>query len=154
MKSTNSFFIFLFWPLSSPSSFLFLFSFFTKKRFPKRGTSVKRNDSFTKPPRGMRFWLASVSQKKGFLHNGSFEQWKFHETPKGKMFWAMTVSRKPRRGKMFYLARTRTTTTPHTRYNEQWKINICRVGAYCSSRFYSPIIVFEYFIFCGFCERG
>ena len=95
------------------------------------------------PPRGKCFWVITVSRNPRW--GKCFEQWKFHETPKGEMFWAMTVSRNPRRGKMFYPARTRTTTTPHTQYNEQWKINIFCVGAYRSSRFYLPTAFFEFY---------
>ena len=45
------------------------------------------------------------------------------------------------------------THTKNTRYNEQWKINICRVGAYFSSRFCSPILVFDFLFLWRWWER-
>ena len=70
------------------------------------------------------------------------------------------------KGKMFYLAKARTTATPHTRYNgttnsEQKKYFLYVWVPASVPVFYSPIIAFEFLFFatlCGgfgsFCGEG
>ena len=161
-ESTNSFY-FYFNILTPTFPFFVLVRALSFKGSQKRGASVKK-DSFTKSPRG----------NKGFDLQEPFGVRQFRKTTKEKVLvydafdlrelLARDSFAKPQKEKVFglweheqprTLPHTRT-PLPHTRYNEQWKIkiNICRVGVFCSSRFTPQLLSLNIFLFLWLCVRG
>ena len=113
--------------------------------------NVLDKNSFTKSQRGNRFWPASVSRnnkERNVLDDDSFMK-----SPRGKRFWQFYEI--PEGNTVLTdVRREHEQQRPHPQESEE-RENIFKMCGYLLQfPFYTPLFVFEYFIFCDYLCEG